>query len=151
MTFLRLRWVSAYTNELGMDMAAMIMTSISNDTTTMRWLKRTSRLYLVSPLLIRFALTVFRKYQLSAASTIRYRNFSIRSQYSLMTWYWWLVCRRAGIQMLKTLILIAVTKAAVAIMICLECLRSGTMTRIRLMMICNNSWTWIHHQKRIVK
>ena len=62
-----------------------------------------------------------------------------------------LICNRAGIQMLNTLMLMAVTKTAVVIMIHLDRFRSGTMTRIRLMIICNRSWTWIHHQKRIVK
>jgi hypothetical protein len=48
--------------------------------------------------------------------------------------------------MLNTLMLIAVTNTAVKIIICLENLRSGTMMRIRLMMIWRRSWTWIHHQ-----
>jgi hypothetical protein len=60
-----------YTKEFGIDMAAMIMTSIRSDTRTICWLKRTSLLYLVRPLLIRFCLTVFRKYQFSAASAMR--------------------------------------------------------------------------------
>jgi hypothetical protein len=43
--------------------------------------------------------------------------------------------------MLYTLMLIAVTKMAVPIIIFLENLRSGTMIRIRLMIICRRSWT----------
>jgi hypothetical protein len=133
--------IVAYTKELGIDIAPIIMTSISSDTTTIRWLNRTSLLYLVRPLLIRFALTVFRKYQFRAASMTRYRPFSIRSQYSLMTWYLWLICRRAGIHMKNTLMLIQVTKTAVPIMIFRDRRRSGTMTLIRLMMIWRRSWT----------
>ena len=48
--------------------------------------------------------------------------------------------------MLKTLILIRVTITAVPIIIHLDLRRSGTITLIRLMIICSSSWTWIHHQ-----
>lgn len=57
-----------------------------------------------------------------------------------------LVCSLAGIQMLNTLMLIAVTITAVQIIIILENRRSGTMIRIRLMIICRRSCTWIHQQ-----
>jgi len=71
----RARWalngISTYTKEFGIDIAAMIMTSIRSDTMTICWLKRTSLLYLVRPLLMRFSLTVFKKYQFNAASTRR--------------------------------------------------------------------------------
>lgn len=67
--------------------------------------------------------------------------------YVRLTW------QRAGIQIVKTEMLIAVTMTAVHIMICRENIRSGTMIRIRLMMICSSNCTCIHHhvtKKRIL-
>jgi hypothetical protein len=61
----------AYTKELGIDIAAIIMTSISREMAMMRWLKRNNLWYFCRPLLMRFALTVFKKYQFSNASMIR--------------------------------------------------------------------------------
>jgi len=62
---------NTYTKEFGIDIAAIIMTSIRSDTITICWLKRTSLLYFVRPLLIKFSFTVFRKYQFNAASARR--------------------------------------------------------------------------------
>jgi hypothetical protein len=77
----------AYTKEFGIDMAAMIMTSMSREIAMMRWLKRKSLLYFCRPLLMRFALTVFRKYQFNNASMTRYTTFSMRSHISLTRMY----------------------------------------------------------------
>lgn len=60
-----------YTKELGIDMAAMIMTSMHSERITIFWLNFTRSLYLVSPFLMRLALTVLKKYQFSIASTRR--------------------------------------------------------------------------------
>jgi hypothetical protein len=73
----------SYTKEFGIDIAAMIMTSMSRETPMMRWLNFNNLLYLVRPFLIRLALTTRRKYQLSIPSMIRYKTFSILSHISL--------------------------------------------------------------------
>ena len=62
---------ATYTRELGIDMAAMIITSIDKDKTTIFLLKLASLWYLLRPLLIKLVLTVRRKYQFRPASTKR--------------------------------------------------------------------------------
>jgi hypothetical protein len=82
----------AYTQVLGMAVAARSMTSIRSESTMILSLNRTSFLYFVMPLVMRLVLTVLRKYQFRAKSNTRKMLFSVRSQAIPITVHLSLIC-----------------------------------------------------------
>lgn len=95
----------AYTQVLGMAVAAMSMTSMRSDSTMIRSLNRTSCLYFVMPLVMRLVLTVRKKYQFRPRSRTRKMDFSVRSQTMPIRVHLALICIWAGSQRVNAVII----------------------------------------------
>jgi len=98
-------WMLAYTQVLGIAVAAMSMMSMRRDSIMIRSLKWTSFLYFVMPLVMRLVLTVCKKYQFRPRSRTRKILFSVRSQTMPIRVHRALICIWAGSQTVNAVVI----------------------------------------------